>query len=412
MQKAFLVSNKSTQIAAYFQHRSVLEVEFEYPNLSGIDTTKIGIVDVDKFIYIHYLTEDDEVSVRSDLNTLRNLLSSAFFHVTEAVFIFVDNPNPMIEDLVYSALKNTYLTKDKIEIISHSGNLMLSDVSRYITGTSVGTDVSNSYTDVYIREADSEERARYLNVPSGIEAVLPVLTDKYTIYRQRAEVESVSSGVTVDDKFERPAIVSDFTDIKHPLSSKSVNNFIIAGERWTNFGLASKYLTDYFKYSGARTLIINCSSEQLDFLTEYSTIALHDLRLMCTPSDAVSVISCRTNQIWFVVEYFHNIRGIDNTIFLLNEEDYPTYGKLLMQLSENSSIAFVAHYNISSVRRYLGTGIRANALFLLFGALQEDFDVKSFKKDFKETIVAEFPQTDVDLEEFYFYICGEEGDFD
>ena len=412
MQKAFLVSNKSTQLASYFQHRSVLEVEFEYPNLAGIDTAKIGIVDVDKFIYIHYLTDDDEVSVRSDLNTLRNLLSSAFFHVTEAVFIFVDNPNPMIEDLVYSALKSTYLTKDKIDIISHTGNLMLSDVSRYITGTAIGADVTNSYTDVYIREADSEERTRYLNVPSGIEAVLPVLTDKYTIYRQRAEVESVSAGVVVDDKFVRPTVVSDFTEVKHPRTSKSINNFVIAGERWTNFGLACKYLTDYFKYSGARTLIVNCSSESLDFLTEYSTVALPDLRLIHTPSDVVSVISCRTNQIWFIVEYFHNIRGIDNTIFLLDEEDYPTYGKLLLQLSENSSIAFIAHYNISSVRRYLGMGVKANALFLLFGSLQEDFDVKSFKQDFKDTIVAEFPQTDVDLEEFYSYICGEEGEYD
>ena len=70
---------------------------------------------------------------------------------------------------------------------------------------------------------------------------------------------------------------------------------------------------------------------------------------------------------------------------------------------------YVAHYNEDSVKRYLSKGVHSTALFLLFGPLQESFNLKAYKKDLSGTVVAEFPTEDVDLAETFSYMCGSYG---
>lgn len=410
MQKCFLVANKDTQIVSYLEHRSIMEVVEEHRTLSDIDLKKVNIVDVDKLLYIHYNTDDDDLSFRSDLNTLRALLSTAFFHVSEAVFILVSNQNPMLEDLIHSALRDTYLTKDKVEIIEHSGTLMLSDVGKYVSGNAVGQDTSSSYKDVYIREADSDENDRFFNNPSEINTILPSLTDMYSIYTQRANVEAISAGVVVNEQKSRPAIVKDFSKIDFSIE-KTPKMFVVSGERWTNYERAVKYIIDYFKLSGVRALVINCSGDSniTTNLGAVTQLNLSDIRLSLTPEEAISVIDCRLNQLGYIVEFLDNIQGIQSYIFIFDEYDYATGVHLVSQLGDVMHSVYVAHYNEDSVKRYLSKGVHSTALFLLFGPLQESFNLKAYKKDLSGTVVAEFPTEDVDLAETFSYMCGSYG---
>ena len=138
MQRAFLVINKETQIASYLQHRSILDVIEERRSLTTIDLNNMPIVDTNKLVIIFYSTDDEGLSFRSEMNALRNLLASAFFNTDTLTVILVNFEDPLAEDLVSSAVRDTNLTKDKMEIIHHSGTLMFSDVSRYIAGAAAG----------------------------------------------------------------------------------------------------------------------------------------------------------------------------------------------------------------------------------------------------------------------------------
>lgn len=407
MQKCFLVINKENQIGNYLQHRSILEVTEEHRSLTELNLDKLDIVDVDKFLYIYYQTDDGDLSFRADMNALRTLLSSAFFHVSEAVFLLVSCENPLLEDLIHSALRDSPLPKSKIDIIHHDGTLMFSDIGKYMSGSASGQSTTSSYRDVYIREADKEEKERYSNTSGGIDAVLPVLTDMAALYSQRSSVEAISSGRIVVESQERPQVVKDFTRVNIEVA-KTIEAFVVSGERWTKAERAVRYIIEYDHLVGKRCLVVNLdlmiSPEAFD--SSATILEFIDIKTPVTAEQPVAVISGRFNQLSYIIEFLHNIKGAEQYIFYVSEENYRAACRLIAQLTERVYFVFVGHYTRSSVERYLSTGVRSTALYLCFEIFQEEFNLKAYKSELSGTIVASFPTDDVDYVEFFSFATG------
>lgn len=407
MQRCFLVVNKETQIASYLQRRSIMEVTEEYRSLAEVNLEQLQIVDVDKFLYIYYQTDDADLSFRSDMNALRTLLNSAFFHVSEALFILVNNQNPLLEDLIHSALRDSPLPRSKVEILQHTGSLMLSDVGKYVSGSAVGQTTTSSYRDVFIREADKEERDRFENKGSDISAVLPVLTDMASLYSQRAGVEAVSAGRSVSESAERPQLVSEFTRLG-VATTKTMHTFIVSGEKWTRPERAAGYLVEYFRTQGQRCLVINLNNNVFigNFVGECTTLSLLDIKSAVTPECAVAVLDARFDQLGFIIEFFRNVKGVEQYIFNVLPEDYTRGCRLIAQLAEKLNTLYVGHYNVESVQSYVDAGLKSTALFLSFEHFKKEFDLQAFKEDLAGTVVAAFPTEDVDYVEFFTFATG------
>lgn len=402
MQKCFIVSNKTTQVREYLEHRSIIEVVEEHRSLNELDLSHLGIIDVDKFIYIYYGSDDGDLAFRSDLNVLRQLLNSPFFHTSEGIFILVDCQNPMLEDLIHSACRDTNLVGTKLNVIHHSNVLTLNDVSKYITGGVFGNTTSSSYRAVFIREEDTEERERYSNESTGLYTVLPVLTDQYTMYKRRAEVEAVSSSRVVSDAYTRPQIMHDFAKLKTP-TIRRWTAFLLSGEPYTSYERGVLNLDDYFERVGFRSMVIDITSRRsielkLNGARLYS---LSELNNRGTFAENVGYIKCRYNQLGYVIEMIDNIEGVNRYVFLCDSEDYRACKEYLEPLCSTLYSNFVTHYTEGAVRDYLSMGVKSTTLFLSQDLCYSPFDISSYKDKFEGQRVALFGDSEVDTTEYY-----------
>ena len=402
MQRCFLVSNKTTQVQQYLEHRSIIEVTEEHRSLSELDLAHLGIVDVDKFIYIYYGSDDGDLAFRSDLNILRQLLASPFFNTSEGIFILVDCQNPMLEDLIHSACRDTNLIGTKLEVIHHSNVLTLNDVSKYITGTTFGTNTNSTYKNVYIKEADLDERERYSNDSTGIDTVLPVLTDQYTMYCKRAEVEAISSSRQVFDSYTRLQILRDFTKLGTPTVHRW-NTFLLSGELYTKFPRGTNNLLDYFKRVGIRCLVIDLTHRMSSAVAipDARHYTLSELSQRGTFSEQAALIKCRYNQLGYVIEMLDNIEGANRHIFVCDSEDYCECKEYLAPLCNSLYTNYVTHYAEDAVQDYLALGVKSTTLFLSTEVRHVEFDLFKYKEDFAGQRVALFGDESVDTTDFY-----------
>lgn len=402
MQKCFLVSNKATQVREYLEHRSIIEVLEEHRSLQELDLQHLGIVDVDKFIFLYYATDDGDLAFRSDLNVLRQLLNSPFFRADEGIFVLVDCENPMLEDLIHSACRDTNFVGSKLEVIHHSGALTLNDVSKYIAGTVLGSQTTSSYKAVYIREEETEERERYANVGDGMETILPVLTDHYTMYKRRAEVEAVSSSRVVTDAYTRPQVLRDFTKLGHP-TIKQWTAFLLSGVRYTQFENGVNYLIEYFTRVGHRCLVVDITnSKSVNIILPGAK--LFDVGGISTKTsfiEQVGYLKCRYNQLGYVVEMLDNIEGVNTYIFVCDADAYPELKEYLDPLCSTLYADFVTHFTEDAVQDYLSMGVSSTAVFLSRAVMYRKFSLDNYKQDFEGQRVALFQLEDVDTTDFY-----------
>lgn len=415
MQRAYLVINKDTQIAGYLTQRSILDVVDERRSLTDLDLNNMPIVDVERLIIIFYDLADGGLSFRAEMNALRNLLSSAFFNADTMTVILVNIEDPMTEDIINSAIRDSKLSHGNLEVIHHDGTLMFSDVGNYLAGAAIGQQSSSTFKSVYIREADKEEKDRFENVPgeNSIDTLLPALTDMSALYKQRAHVEAISAGRVVMDTASRPETVNEFTRID-VISTKTYPTFVVSGEDFTMFERAAGYLVDYERGIGRRVLVINTdyTVNIAEAVGECVELNLEGLKMQSTPTNAVAVLSVRFNQLGYVIQYMNNILGIEEVIFNVAEEDYVQMCKFVRQLSDEVYCVYVAHFHKRSVDRFIAKAIPATALFLTFEIFQEDFGLKSRKKELKRCVVGKFPVEDVDTVEFRDLSTGAKGDED
>ena len=402
MQKCFLVSNKSTQVRDYLEHRSIVEVVEEHAALSELDLQHLGIVDVDKFLYIYYQVDDGDIAFRSELNIFRQLLSSAFFRADEAIFILVGCSNPMLEDLIHSACRDSNLVGSKLEIVHHSGTLSLTDVSRYVAGAAYGSEITSSYKSVYISEDNSDERERYTHAADGLDTMLPALTDHYSMYKKRAEVEAISSGHTVTETLIRPEVLRDFSYRPHPVVNRW-NAFLFSGDLYTKYERGIEYLADYYTRLGMRAVVVDMtSSTSIKLETEtWHKYTLQDIAVKTSYTEWVAYIKCRYNQLGYLVEMLDNIEGATVYMFLCNKEDYKDLCSFLRPITQLLYCNFVTHFTESGLQDYLNAGYQSTTLFLSRAAAFEQFDVLKYKDNFTTTRVAAFSLDRVDTVDFY-----------
>lgn len=415
MQRALLVINRQTQIAAYLQHRSILEVVEERNTLTTIDLQNMPIIDTDRIVMIYYASDDEGLSFRAEMNALRNLLSSAFFNTDTLTVILVNVEDPLTEDLVYSATRDSKLTKDKIEIVHHTGTLMFSDVGKYIAGAASGQNTSSTYKSVYVREADKEEKDRYENTAGqdALDTILPALTDMAALYKQRAHVEAISAGRVVSESAPRPEVVNDFTRVDI-VTTKTYPVFVVSGEQWAAPEKAIKFLVEYSRVVGRRVLVVNTDSniDITQVTGECAELTIGSLKVSSTPPAPVAVLSCRFNQLGYVVQFLNNILGITEIYFNVAQSDYVQMCKFAAQLSDEASFVYVAHFNEDSIKRFIQEGTPATSLFLNFELFHNNFDLESYREDLKRVVVAKLPGEDADVIEFRDLATGAKGDDD
>lgn len=411
MESCFLVSNKSTKVRDYLEHRSIMSVEEEHKSLTELNIQRMNIIDVDVMLYIYYNSDDQDLQFRSDLNILRQLLGTVYFNVDRAIFLLIDCDNPMLEDLVHSACKNSTLIGDKLEVIHHSGSLTLNDVSRYVTGSTVGSTTSSSYKSVYIREGDSEETERFNSqISDSILSVLPVLTDSYSMYKKRAEVESLSAGVIVNEPYQRPQSIKSFPKYRQPVGHQW-KAFLISGDEFTGFERSVEYIIDYTHRVGLRALVVDLYStgEPKVDLRGLCNIPLTSITSRQAFEEKAAYIRTRFNQLGFVVENLSNIEGADVYIFLCTADDYPIIQNFLLPLCQKLYSDFVTHFTEEGLKHYLSRGIKSTTLYLSRKVASEQFDISKYKPDFTGTRVAEFQLDYVDSTEFYELAVGNLG---
>ncbi len=408
MQKGLFICNKETQTREYLQHRSLLDITEEHRTLTEMNKSTLSIIDVDLLLYIYYKTDDPtDMQFRADANALRNLLSTAFFNVDRAIFIFVNCDNAMLEDMIMSSVRNSNLSRDSIDIIHHSGTLMLQDIGTYVTGGESGENSNSSFKSVYIREADKEEKDRYVNTGSDLNTVMPALTDMVQLYTQRAHTEAIAGSRVISESAPRPETVDNFTYIDNPTADR-VPMFVISGEQWTESDKAINILLDYLRTIGRRVLIVNLdNSIHVEYgIGDCVTLTLQSLKTTSTPSKPIAVLPARFNQLGYILELMSNIGGVETIIYYCAEEDYAQMVKFVRQLSEDAYAVFVAHYSAKSVQKYIDTGTKSTALFLTFKLFHDSFDLESYRDALAGTTVAQFPISDYDPVEFYDFATG------
>lgn len=403
MQKCFLVSGKNTMIRDYFTRRSIMEVVDERRNLSDIDLNNMGIVDIDKFIYIYYGSDDYDMSFRADLNVLRQMLNSPFFHADDGIFILVDGTNAMLEDYIKSACRGTSFVGNHLRVIHHKGALTLNDISGYMSGDVYGEDVVSSYRTVYIRESDNEEHDRFLNSSSDLQMILPVLTDQYAMYAKRAKVEALSSATTISEPTVRPQFLQDFT-VTPKASVKRWNAFLISGDLYTNFQLGVKYLTSYFGKMGLRTAVVDLTdrfSNHIE-LPNSRLYSLPELRSTSTFAEQSAFIRAKFSNLGYVFEMIENIEGVAVYLFVCEPEKVKELQSYLTPICDKLYTNYTTHYCEESLQDFLASNLEVSTLFLSNMNINKAFNIEVYRESFKDVRVAWMFQEDIaDLTAYY-----------
>lgn len=407
MQKCLLIANKTTRISEYLERRALYEVVEERQSLSTISIESMDIIDVDLLLFIYYESDDNGLGFRSDMNALRKLLACPFFNVDSAVFILVDDKNPLREDLIRTAVRTSSLTEDKIEIIKHEGSLMLEHVVKYLSGNASGSDTSSSYTTVYITEAGTEEKDRYANVNNGVKAILPILTDNAQMYNHRARAEALSSGRVLVEHTNVPKMTRDFSDVSYEKSNE-MRGYVFSGVDYSGYEKSVKYYAEYCNRIGQRVMIVNIGTKWniADVVPDCEVINLTTMRQHNVIANMSVGIDISFSSLWYFVEFIDNIPGIDAYIFLVPRELFETACNIVSQLCDKVKCCFVTHFTDEAVRDYLREGIKSDTVFLSEMAMTERFDIKKYTEDFHGSIVAYFPQDTVDYSDFYSLVEG------
>lgn len=405
MKTCLFVSNKNTKISDYLENRGLFKITRELHRLSSLNIETMNIIDVDKLLFIHYFNNDD-IDLRTDLNALRSLLHSPFFTVDTATFIIVNNKSPIVDDLIHASLRSTKLNPEDIEIIHHSDTLMLDDVAKYLTGTTYGVDTSSTYQTVYISEANLDEKDRFTNEPGDIKAVLPALTDAVQMYKQRVKVESISTSTPVAEKINLNKPVQNFSNISPKVSLTKTSNsnkcYLVSGFDYTAYEKAVKYISACYKNIGKRVLVIAIDYKMSvsNFIKTAERIPLTSIQTY-VPKSQIASIECGFNSLGYVLSTMYSIRGIDEFIFLTPSINFKRIARLITNLYEDIHTVFCIHYSKESIDDYLINKFGSKAVFLSTKSISEEFDIQSYREDFKGTVVAMLPLDNINYTEFH-----------
>lgn len=414
MIKVYMIVNKKTNVHQYLEEHKIVKIVHFSNSLIGNEKVNQSIIDIDKFIYVYYGdTEDEDIAFKSDLNRFRTMLDSTFFSTRTILFILV-KARSEVKDFVESALKNVKLSKEDIEIIEHKGELMLPDLTKYISGINIGDVTKNTYLNVYLTESGKKEKERFQNTVTQIERITPQLADEKSMYTIRAKNLGVANDRLITQSDNSPITVNEFSIFKKK-TIEFTDNIIITGMPYSSYENAAVYYSKYLISLRKRCLIINIDDENNilpKFDKNISIVSLNKLNSLYIPEYPLAYMPLNLNSLSFFIANESNIGSIDIKIILVSIRYYDIICRIFGSLPSNSKKIIALHKKKDDFERIKEYKWKPNVILVQNSIFNDKFDLVSYSSVFKDSTCVILPsnlENLIDMKDFYFDCFGKGG---
>lgn len=407
MINAFLIVNKPSIAPDYLEKHNILHIAHYTNSLSAIDLNTT-IIDVDKLLYIYYGDVKDDSAFKADLSILRNRLESAYFTCRSFMFILV-KARPGLTDYINAALSNIVVTNEDLEIIYHDKELMLPELSNYISGVSIGDTTKNTYIDVYVTEVGKEDKERYNNIiDENVSAIVPSLVDEVSLYKNKVVSLSSSFNNTIIEQEKSKDFVFDAAPHLKKIV-RFMDTIIVSGEEYTDLAYIGKVLCTHFESLGERVLLVNLLNKDISYMlnTLFNTINLQQIWHKYLPEHLISYINLKFVEYPLLLSNEYNINSVTTKIVITPKEVFEKIHKIESYSLTNLKTAFILHKrkesfdNAKQIKEMLNTLIVDNKVF------NDDFNMSNYKQVFENISCVMLP-TNTEQESNFFYDCFNE----
>lgn len=407
MINAFLIVNKPSIAPDYLEKHNILHIAHYTNSLSAIDLNTT-IIDVDKLLYIYYGDVKDDSAFKADLSILRNRLESAYFTCRSFMFILV-KARPGLTDYINAALSNIVVTNEDLEIIYHDKELMLPELSNYISGVSIGDTTKNTYIDIYVTEVGKEDKERYNNIiDENVSAIVPSLVDEVSLYKNKVVSLSSSFNNTIIEQEKSKDFVFDAAPHLKKIV-RFMDTIIVSGEEYTDLAYIGKVLCTHFESLGERVLLVNLLNNDISYMlnTLFNTINLQQIWHKYLPEHLISYINLKFVEYPLLLSNEYNINSVTTKIVITPKELFEKIHKIESYSLTNLKTAFILHKrkesfdNTKEIKEMLNTLIVDNKVF------NDDFNMGNYKQVF-ENISCVMVPTNTEQESNFFYDCFNE----
>ena len=410
MLSAYLVVNKPSTAAEYLEKHNIMHIEHYATSLSSKDMSD-SIIDVDKLLYIYYGDVPDDTTFKADLSVLRNRLESAYFTCRSFLFILV-KARPDLPDYIHAALDRFHYDEDKLEIIIHNKELMLPELSNYISGVTIGDTTKNSFIDVYITEAGKEDKERYYNIATeNLDMITPSLVDEAAMYKSRI----VSLAPNFDINVSQVEKEKDFSIDSMPYSRKAVQfmetTILVSGDTYTSYEFASLLFARHFTDIGERVFIVDLTDVGiLSILGEdLNIVTLPQLWHRYVPEKLLTYIHIKPNEYASILSNESNIDSTKYKIVVLPSAYFEQIHKVEIYSLATLYSVYVLHKTHISFDMCTKFKDKLTALVVDSSVFDENFNIGAYKEVYKNVSCVLLPQ-DTEYKHNFYYDCFDRGE--
>ena len=405
MLSAYLVVNKPSTAAEYLEKHNILHIEHYSTSLSTRDIND-SIIDVDKLLYIYYGDVPDDTMFKADLSTLRNRLESAYFTCRSFLFILV-KARPDLPDYIHAALDRFHFDDDKLEIIVHDKELMLPELSNYISGVTIGDTTKNSFIDVYITEAGKEDKERYPNVATeNLDMITPLLVDEAAMYKSRTISLAPSFDITVTQTEKE----KDFSIDTVPYSRKTIQfmetSIVVSGDTYSSYEFAALLMAEHFIDMGERVFLVDLTDVGLLPILgdNLNIISLPQLWHRYVPEKLLTYIHIKPDEYASVIANESNLDSTKYKIIVVPNNYFEQIYKIESYSLATLKSMYVLHKLRVSFDACTKFKDKLTALVVDNSVFDEDFNISSYKDAYTNVSCVLLPQ-DTEYKHSFYYDC-------
>lgn len=401
MINAYLVVNKPSVAAEYLEKHNILHIVRYTSSLAAQDMND-AIIDVDKLLYIYYGEVPDDTAFKADLSILRSRLESAYFTCRSFMFILV-KARPGLSDYIHAALDRFEYPEDKLEIIEHDRELMLPELSTYISGVTLGDTTNNSYIDVYVSEAGKEDKERYTNrMDETIATITPTLVDEAAMYKSRI----VSLSQTYDSVVSQTEAERDLMSNTPPFSRKTMafmDTILVAGEPFSNYTKVAVTFAEHYADIGERVLVVNLTGNSfLDlFFSPVNTPNLPDMWYRYTPEKLVTYLSAKVGDYAMILTNENNIEAVNVKIVVVPPEAFELIHRIETYSLSKLHTVYVLHKQRASFEQCINLKESIDTIIVDPTLFNDTFNIGDYRKHFVNTACVMLPQSLDQKHSFY-----------
>lgn len=159
MSKIFLVAGTITNsLAEYLNTREAVEVSIAYESLyANAKLINSSMIRVDKLVYLY---QNDEISIRKDMEVLLTILQYNLNKIEEIIFLVKDSPN--IETITnYFRTVTADSSYNNYVIKKFKGTISFPTIYDSVLGISESSGTTNKYTNIYRAERGEQSKEAY-----------------------------------------------------------------------------------------------------------------------------------------------------------------------------------------------------------------------------------------------------------